>query len=101
MSHSMCIGLRRKRQEVEGAGSGKQDHDADDEAHITDTVCDKSLNCGGSGRWTVLGGFRSLVDPEANQQIGTQAYKFPPYEDDEEVLGEDDIQHGKGEEREV
>ena len=79
----------------------EQDHDTDDKANITYAVRNKGLYRGSGRCGSILGRFGALVDPETDQQVGTQAHQFPSDKDHQEVLGKNDIEHGEGEEREI
>ena len=40
-----------------------------------------------------------LVKPKSNQQIGRQPHQFPADEKQKQAVGDDDAEHGGGEER--
>jgi len=92
---------RRQLVEIEGSGVGEQDHDADDEADVAYARGDEGFYRGGSRRKAILFRLGALVDPEADQQVRTQAHQFPADEHHQEVLREGDDEHREGEEREV
>ena len=77
--------------EEERAGLRVEPDHAKQECEITDAGGDEGFLCGG-------GGLR-LVVPEADEEIGGEADDLPAHEEQKEAVGDDDAQHGPGEER--
>src|SRR6266542_1647131 len=77
-----------------GRGREKKDqHDAENETPVTDSIGDECL----------LGGWRGLifVEIKPNQQVGAQADTFPTDKHQEEVVGEHQRQHREHEQIQV
>ena len=71
----------------------EQAEDAQGEAEVPHPVDDEGLDRGGI--------CRGLAVVEADQQVGGHAHTFPAEEHLQQVVGGDQHQHGKGEEREI
>jgi hypothetical protein len=78
---------------IDGPGVRDQQQDAEREPEVADAVDDEGLLAG------VGGGL--LVEPEADQQVRTQAHGFPEDVQQQEVAREHEHQHREREEREV
>ena len=78
------------RSEIEGTAVGEQNHNTGNETNVTDTIHHKCLHSRTGWRRTLLIGFGAFIDPEADQQIGTQADQLPTDKDDQEVPCEHD-----------
>ncbi len=77
----------------EGAEGGEHQHEADHEAEVPDPVHHEGLLGCTRGRWP--------GEPEADQQIGAEAYQFPAEKEHRVVTGEDEGEHRGGEEVEI
>src|SRR6266487_7196941 len=95
--HDGCWQLAK----VECASIDEQDHDANDKANVTYPVRNKGFDRCACWRETILSGFGSLVEPEADKQVRTETYQFPSDEDHQEICRKDDHKHGKSKERKV
>ncbi len=79
--------------EIERARENAQEQDADEKPEITEAVHDESLLRGaGRGR---------LLVPEPDQEVGAKADQLPGHIEKDEVVRQDEREHGKGEKREV
>mmetsp|Transcript_15026 Transcript_15026/g.35416 ORF Transcript_15026/g.35416 Transcript_15026/m.35416 type:complete len:1189 (-) Transcript_15026:477-4043(-) len=78
---------------IQRAAKGQQQADAQDEAEVADPVHQEGLHVGEDrGR---------LFVPEADQQIGHQAHRFPAEEQLQHVVAHHQHQHAEGEQRDV
>src|SRR6185312_2327859 len=75
--------------DVEGPGSFPEKDDADEEPNIADACGDERLFCG-------LGG-AALFPVEADEEEGAEAHELPAHVDEEQVVGEDEHEHGADE----
>ena len=78
---------------VQGAGVGRDQANAQNEAEVTHAVDQKRLHVGEDGS--------RLVEPEANQQVGHQAHGLPAEEQLQQVVAHDQHEHGEREQRDV
>ena len=67
------------------------DH-AEEEAEVADAGGDEGFFGGGGGA--------GLCVPEADEEVGGEADDLPAHEEQEQAVGDDDAEHGPGEERE-
>ena len=86
-------GLGEHRLVLQGPEDHEHQQDAEQKPEVTDPVDDKRLGCRGPRRVSLI--------PVADQQIGAQAHRFPEHEQLEEVVGHDQHQHRKREQRDV
>src|SRR2546428_9611913 len=84
---------------VESARIDEQDHDANDKANIAYSVRNKGFDRCACRRETILGGLRSLVEPESDEQVRTKTDQFPSDEDHQEICCKKDHEHGKSKKR--
>jgi len=84
---------REDRAELNRAEFQEDQCDAHYEGEIADAVDDERLDRRGVGGRPVV--------PVADQQVGAEAYAFPPEEQLQQVVGGHQHQHGEGEQREV
>ncbi len=75
---------------IKGAEDKEDQEGAEDEAHVTDTVDHEGLH--------PRLGRRVLLVEEADQKIRTEPHPLPAHKEQEEVVGQHQDQHGKGEE---
>ena len=78
---------------VQRAGECRDQPDAEDETEVADAVDQKGLHVGEDGRLALV--------PEADQQIGHQADRFPAEEQLQEVVAHDEHEHREREQRDV
>ena len=78
--------------EEQGAGLGVEPDHADEEAEVADAGGDEGFFRGG-------GGF-GLGVPEADEEVGGEADDLPAHEEQQQAVGDDDAEHGSGEEGE-
>ena len=86
-------GRREHAVEVEGAEEGEDPEHPEKEPEVPDAVDDEGLLAG-------VGGVLALV-VVPDQEVGAEAHAFPPHEQQQEVLGEDEGQHREHEEIEI
>ena len=87
------VGLFEHIRIVHGTRVGEQQTDPEHEAEVADAVHDKRLHVGENcGRPRI---------PEADQQVGHQAHRFPAEEQLNHVVRHDQHQHRKGKQRDV
>ncbi len=79
-------------EEEEGAGLGVEPDHADEESEVADAGGDEGFFSGGRG-----GG---VGVPEADEEVGGEADDLPAHEEEEQGVGDDDAEHGSGEEGE-
>ncbi len=79
--------------EVEGAEVGEDGEQAEQEGEVADAVDDERLASGLRRK--------ILIEIEADEQIGAQADALPPDEHHQEVVPENEEQHGAHEEVQV
>ena len=65
-------GLAKHLGVIERASVGRDQANAEDETEVTHAIDQKGLHVGEDGR--------GLIEPEADQQIGNQAHRFPAKE---------------------
>ena len=73
--------------------TGEEEKHPQKETEVTHPVDDKGLLPG-------IGG-RILLKPETDQEIGTEAHTFPSDKHQQEVVGQDEVEHHEDEEVEV
>ena len=86
-------GFAEHRLVLQGPEDREHQQDAEQEPEVADPIDDERL-----GRRSPC---RVPFIPVADQQIGTQAHRFPEHEQLEEVVGHDQHQHGEREQRDV
>ena len=79
--------------EFRAADGHEDEENAEDESGVADPVDDERFFAG-IGR-------RGLFEPEADQKIGTEPDAFPADEHQDHVRGQDQDEHGEGEEVQV
>jgi hypothetical protein len=77
--------------EEQRAGLGVEPDHADQESEVADAGGDEGFLRGG-------GGF-GLGVPEADEEVRGEADDLPAHEEEEQAVGDDDAEHGSGEER--
>jgi hypothetical protein len=78
---------------VERADPVQHAGDAEQETEVADAVDQEGLEVGEDRR--------GLLEPEADQQVGHQAHRFPAEEQLQEVVAHHQHQHAEGEQRDV
>ena len=76
--------------DIEGAGVKVKNQDAGQETEVANPGDNEGLLGGVRGRF--------LVEPEPDEEVGAESHHLPEDEGEEEVIGEDQPQHGEGEE---
>ena len=79
--------------ECETASDRPQQHDADEHADVTYPVGEEGLFGGVGGA--------VLLEPVADQQVGTQPHQLPKHVHHQQAVRQDDAVHGKGENSQV
>src|SRR5437762_2126309 len=78
--------------EQQSARLGVKPKQAEKKTEVPDARRDERLHRRGGCAWFVI--------PKANQQIGSKPHQFPGDEEEEQIVGDDDSQHGGREEGE-